>query len=441
MKRFISLILALILTMTLITIVVANAADDFEITAKGVLTKYSGSGGDVAIPDGVTAIRNGVFKDRADLTGITFPDSLKSIGDNSAYPDAMFLGAFENCTGLTSIIIPKSVTEIGSKAFRGCAELTSVTVLGRVTNMGIDIFKYCTELTEVTILGGVTVIESGTFYGCENLKSVTLPGSIESIEYYAFGDCINLTRIIIPDGVKSIKAEVFAGCENLRSIAIPASVTNISNSVFDDCDNLTIYGEAGSYADEYAQNKKINFVAGTIPDSEPEPETDSDSEPETEPETEPEPDPELEIDPEPVTAIPSPQTVLVNGEKVPFDAYNINGYNYFKLRDLAYVLSGTEKQFEVGYDEQTQAIALTSGELYTIAGGEMSGKGEGNKTGIPTPSKIYLDGKEIKLTAYNIDGNNYFKLRDIGQIFDFGVTWDAVTNAVVIDTGIGYVVE
>ena len=115
--------------------------------------------------------------------------------------------------------------------------------------------------------------------------------------------------------------------------------------------------------------------------------------------------------------------------------------NYFKLRDLAFVLSGTEKQFEVGWDEKNNAISLTSGKQYTVVGGEMVGKGEGAKIPVPTTSKIYLDGKEISFTAYNIGGNNYFKLRDIGQAFDFGVTWDGTKNTIVIDTSKSYTPE
>ena len=151
--------------------------------------------------------------------------------------------------------------------------------------------------------------------------------------------------------------------------------------------------------------------------------------------TEPEPVPELPA------AIPTASTVLVNGEETAFDAYNINGNNFFKLRDLAYVLNGTEKQFEVGWDEENNAISLTSGEAYTEVGGEMEGKGDGNQIATPTTAKVYLDGDEINLTAYNIGGNNYFKLRDIGQTFDFGVTWDGEKNTIVIDTSVGYTEE
>ena len=142
-----------------------------------------------------------------------------------------------------------------------------------------------------------------------------------------------------------------------------------------------------------------------------------------------------------LVATPTASTVLVNGETVAFDAYNIGGNNYFKLRDLAYILSGTERQFEVAWDAENNAIALSSGQAYTTVGGEMSGKGAGDKTPTPTTSAIQLDGNDVQLTAYNIGGNNYFKLRDIGQAFDFGVDWDGANNAIVVDTSKGYTAE
>jgi hypothetical protein len=101
----------------------------------------------------------------------------------------------------------------------------------------------------------------------------------------------------------------------------------------------------------------------------------------------------------------------------------------------------TRKPFEVGWDGAANAISLTSGKLYTPVGGEMLIGGAGDKAAKPTTSKILLDGKEVKLTAYNINGNNYFKLRDIGQAFDFGVDWDGARNTIVIDTSKGYTPE
>jgi TRAP-type C4-dicarboxylate transport system substrate-binding protein len=144
---------------------------------------------------------------------------------------------------------------------------------------------------------------------------------------------------------------------------------------------------------------------------------------------------------DPALARPMSADVLIDGESIAFDAYNINDNNYFKLRDLAYALNGTEKQFEVGYDTATKAITLTSGKAYTSVGGEMQGKGADNKTPVLTSSKIILDGNAASFTAYNIGGNNYFKLRDVGQAFDFGVDWDCARRTIAISTNKGYATE
>ena len=142
-----------------------------------------------------------------------------------------------------------------------------------------------------------------------------------------------------------------------------------------------------------------------------------------------------------LVARPTAATVLVNGENISFDAYNILGNNYFKLRDLAHVLSGSEKQFDVDFDLESNTILLTTGEEYTVVGGEMAGKGEENKTPRATSSSILLDDEEVSFTAYNIEGNNYFMLRDIGAAFDFGVEWNDETKTIIIDTSIGYAAE
>ena len=137
------------------------------------------------------------------------------------------------------------------------------------------------------------------------------------------------------------------------------------------------------------------------------------------------------------SANPTNSKVLVNGKEVAFDAYTIDGSNYFKLRDLAFVLNSTEKQFEVGWDNASKTITLTSGSAYTANGSEMA-KGSGAQSASVSASKLLIDGKEVSLTAYTIGGNNYFKLRDIGQAFDFGIGWDNATKTITIDTSAGY---
>lgn len=138
-------------------------------------------------------------------------------------------------------------------------------------------------------------------------------------------------------------------------------------------------------------------------------------------------------------ATPTNAKVLVNGTATAFDAYNINGNNYFKLRDLAKVISGTNKQFEVSWDGGRNAINLVSGKAYTAVGGELA-KGDGaEKTATLSNAAIYKDGTAVSLTAYNINGNNYFKLRDIAQAFNIGVIWDAETSTIGIDTNSAYI--
>ena len=99
-------------------------------------------------------------------------------------------GAFKDCTSLTSITIPNSVTYIGTSAFDGCSGLTSVDIPNSVTFMGDRAFAYCSSLTSVTIANGVTSIGEHAFENCNSLTSLTIPNSVTSIGDYAFDGCI-----------------------------------------------------------------------------------------------------------------------------------------------------------------------------------------------------------------------------------------------------------
>lgn len=139
-----------------------------------------------------------------------------------------------------------------------------------------------------------------------------------------------------------------------------------------------------------------------------------------------------------ILAAPTNSKVYVNGKPEAFDAYSINGNNYFKLRDIAYVLNGTKKQFNVGWDNAANTIALTSRKAYTVVGGEMECKGGDVKSAAISDAKVSKDGKRTGFAAYKIENNNYFKLRDIGRALDFFVDWDEDNNAIIIDTSKGY---
>lgn len=139
------------------------------------------------------------------------------------------------------------------------------------------------------------------------------------------------------------------------------------------------------------------------------------------------------------TAKLTKSNVMVNGTKISFEAYNINNNNYFKLRDIAMVLANSNKQFNVKWNEKLSSIEISTNKSYEPVGGELKVSDNiNNKTAYLTESKIYLNGEMISLTAYNINGNNYFKLRDLGKYIDFGVDWNGTTNTISIDTEKGY---
>ena len=143
-----------------------------------------------------------------------------------------------------------------------------------------------------------------------------------------------------------------------------------------------------------------------------------------------------------ITAIPGTSKVTVNGSAVTFEAYNINGSNYIKLRDLAAALEGTAKQFEITYNSSGNAINMISGRSYTAVGGELKASGKtASVTATLSTATVTLDDQKISLTAYIIGGYNYFKLRDVASALDFGVTYDSTTGTINIDTTTGYTAD
>ena len=205
------------------------------------------------------------FKNCSDLTSLTLPSSVTRIGDY----------AFYNCSGLTSLTLPSSVTSIGEFAFRYCSGLTSLTIPSGVTSIGMSAFEYCSSLTSLTLPSSVNEIGIYAFHGCSGLTSLTLPSSVTSsirdyifdglkecnyfidsdletylahthdwgyipvdeIKYYHNGQ--ELTKLEIPSGVDKIGSYSFYKGVNLTSLTLPSSVTTIGYSAFRGCSGLT----------------------------------------------------------------------------------------------------------------------------------------------------------------------------------------------------------
>ena len=128
----------------------------------------------------------------------------------------------------------------------------------------------------------------------------------------------------------------------------------------------------------------------------------------------------------------SVQKVTVNGKAVAPDIYNINGSNYFKLRDLAVLLNGTNGQFVVRYNPQTNGVSLTTDKAYTPIGGELTIGPDLAATCVRSPQDVAVNGKAVNLKVYNIGGSNFFRLRDLNELLGFDVDYEAKTNTVLI---------
>jgi hypothetical protein len=276
------------------------------------ITKYSGSGGDVTVPDRIPDTTNGLpvtsiggyydpygnwwgaFYDRSSLTSVTIPNSVTSIGDDTFQfcsgltnltigTNVTSIGdwAFLQCEALTSVTIPNSVTSIGDGAFYDCSGLTSVTIPNSVTSIGGGAFCYCASLTSVTIPNSVTSIGSEPFYGCSGLTAITvdaLNSCYSSVDGVLFNK--NQTTLIeypgrkvgsytIPNSVTSIGDDAFEDCWSLTGVTIPNSVTSIGDWEFGGCSgltNLTIGTNVTSIGDD-AFYVCSGLTSVTIPDS------------------------------------------------------------------------------------------------------------------------------------------------------------------------------
>ena len=206
----------------------------YSVISIGEKAFYATGVTSIIIPNSVTNIGDEAFRSCRELTSVTIGNSVVSIGQYT------FWG-----TSLTSVTIPGSVTTIGEGAFIGNSRMTSITVdesnTSYMSEDGVLLSKDGTELivypiakaaTVYTIPDGVTSIGIMAFSNCNGLTSVTIPNSVTSISDYAFYQCSHLSSATIPNSVTSIGFAAFSGCYNLTSVTIPDGATSIGSDVF-----------------------------------------------------------------------------------------------------------------------------------------------------------------------------------------------------------------
>jgi hypothetical protein len=380
----------------------------FDIT-DGVLEDYYGTYDpditEITIPESVAVIDRYAFDKAEYLEKITIPEGVVKIS----------AGAFRDCASLKELVIPDSVTDLGSDCFKGCNALTDVTIGGGVKS--VVGFKDCKALKNVTLKDGVKYILGYAFQNCEALESINVPNSVQKIGSLAFGGCTSLKSFVFPDevvhvyhsvlkgctslesvvlprGAVMIWAKAFENCVSLKNITIPDSVGLIEDAAFDGCDELTISASRNTEAERYAKDKGLNF-----------------------------------IDINALTATPTMAKVTVNGKIIDFDAYTINGQTYYQIADIARAIRDTPKRF---------SAKMENGAIYITRGSEMPGeisqKGSGNKTPVPTKAKIYVDNAAAAITAFTIAGHTYYQMKDVAKTFNFGVGF--VSGTITVDTSV-----
>lgn len=187
----------------------------------------------------------------------TIPHNITSISDY----------AFLGCTEITSLFIPKSLTDLKSSTFQACKYIESIvveegnpvydsrngcnaiiltqteklvlgckntTIPADIDTIGSGAFREL-SLTSIVIPEGVKCIESRAFYGCSELQSVTLPSTLVEIGSSAFYMCRKVTSVALPEGLVKIGASAF-GSTGLKTLSIPGMVTTLGSGAFSDCD-------------------------------------------------------------------------------------------------------------------------------------------------------------------------------------------------------------
>lgn len=251
----------------------------------------------VKMPDTVTEFEDGTFESCTSLETIKIPEFVTKIGE-SAFSGCTNLSnfklppnitkingsAFKGCESLTSLELPSGVQTIESSAFENCKALKNISIPKKCENIWNNAFKSCTSLAKVNMQHGLKNIYSGAFYECDALNNVSIPDSVTSIGSQAFYGCDTLSDVQFGIGVKEIPDSAFRQCQSLIGITLPRyctkvasnafaentkmtkvtvfpSITSIENNSFSYPAKMTMRGVSGSYAQTYANNRKMTFEA------------------------------------------------------------------------------------------------------------------------------------------------------------------------------------
>lgn len=238
---------------TMTATVIGSDREDWPANGTVTIPSYVGNNGKYK----VTAIEHDAFNTKRTIAGqLIIPDTVTSIGSYAFFGCDKLTGdlsipngvttistfAFHGCTGLTgTLTLPDTVTTIETKAFSGCSGLTKLVLSKKLKTIGENAFSSCSSLKgNLEIPEGVTTIGNSAFSSCTSLDGkITIPGSIVSMGNHAFSSCSQVKSVEILDGVTRIGAHAFETCTSLFDLKIPSSVTTIGDNAFNGCSSLT----------------------------------------------------------------------------------------------------------------------------------------------------------------------------------------------------------
>ena len=220
--------------------------DGLETLGGNAFEQCTGFTGTLQIPGSLKEIGWSAFSETS-FKKLILNDGLETIG----------VSAFNNCTALTGTVrIPNSVTTIGGSAFQGTENLTGVTLPSKLTTLGEDAFYMSGISGTLTIPEGVAEIGDYTFYDCKNLTSVKLPKTLVSIGEYAFHGCTGLHgNLRLPDKLTTIGYGAFYECSGLTGLTPGSELSSIGKFAFQGCTGLQgriVFGEKITTIDAHA---------------------------------------------------------------------------------------------------------------------------------------------------------------------------------------------
>ncbi len=204
----------------------------------------------VKLPENLTALNSSVFASCTNLASVTFGSKLTSIG---AY-------AFSDDIKIQSVKLPDTMRSIGTKAFYNTS-LTNVPYGKTLAYIGDYAFANCQKINSIYLPDTITGVGNGAFSGCGNLTYVRLPAKLYRICDSLFANCSRLATVQTGSNIGEIGYHAFYNCTSLKRLDVTSTLYAINDAAFENCTNCTFYGEAGTYAEQFAIRRAIPFVA------------------------------------------------------------------------------------------------------------------------------------------------------------------------------------